>query len=307
MIMRARAKQMGGTRALMELAAEAMRLGSLPVYVGPFTADDAPETFGLLAWAIATKMRLIAMREQVDAPLETARTLATMCLGEDDAANRSETALVQQLGKYLNPQMQVFDSGSVAKALTDDIYALRDRLVAKRPKFFSDTARPVLLLDDVHRFGKEGFEDFLRLLGSKGVSPTDRSVPVVLFGKQDEGDSASVLTTWSNDGRLTSTYHHLLELKAIDEIAKEESRIAVLTWLLNPALPSGKAPSSIAVPLDLPSREPLWLDAALLSLQDVFYSSKGFNKYVEAGIRQNFLAWGNDDAALQALETRGPR
>ena len=302
MIMRARTTKMGGTRALMELAAEAMRLGSVPVYLGPFSADDAPKTFGLLAWEIAKKIRAIAMREQVAAPLKTMSLLSELCLGDADASQRSELELVLQLQGGLESLGQVLDPSSVAEALTDDIYELRDRLAAKRPKVFSENARPVLLLDDVHRFGREGFEVFLRLLKSNGVSPTDRSLPVVLFGKQDEGDSASVLTSWSNSGNLPTDYHHTVELKSIDEIAREESRIAVLTWLLNPALSSGQAPSTVAVPSDLPGDEPMWLEMALLSMQDVFYSSRGFSKYVDAGIRKKVLTWGNDDAMLQAVE-----
>jgi hypothetical protein len=287
---------------LTELAAEAIRLRSIPVYVGPFTPSDAPRTFERLVWHIAKAVKRVAMYEEVDVPLHALRILANDCVAAQDAEHLSESGLYGALSA--EEWQPVNDPASVAAAVTKDLYDLRDRVAAMRPEIFSDSARPLLLLDDVHLYGRHGLETFLGLLGPGGVSPSKRPVPVALFGKDDEGEGGWVLTRWRNDGRLNRSYHRPLELKPIADVGEEESRVAVLTWLLNPPPPPDGA-GQIAVPASLTGSQEMWHSVARMSLRDTFYSPRGFRDYVTEGIKFGYLVLGNDDAALLAAETGG--
>jgi hypothetical protein len=284
-------RQIGGTRALQELAAEAVRLGHLPVRVGPFTCADAPATVEALAYVVGLQMVRVADLEGVAPPRQTlelaaADPLAAAAAPLDDLLVLDRSALPPRSDR------------SLVRALRADLFALRDAVAAARPGVFAATAAPLLLLDDIH-LCLDGLARLLALLSARGLGDAPQTLPVVVFGKEHAGEGALLERERARGGRHGPL--RFRELKPVGRLDGGADRLAFLSWMLNP--PSGVAgwPDAVLAPDEAWPDPEQWVETFREFMWDCsFYDPVAHQRFARYGLRFKLVVTGDDDAVLQA-------
>jgi hypothetical protein len=272
------AQRVGGTSALRELAAEAVRLGHLPVRVGPFQQpSDAPTTFEAFIRAVMEQVERIADREGVDAPVGS--------LTELDAAVPATPAQRDR---------------NLVKALRADLFQLRDR-VATTASVLDPARPPVLLLDDVHLYDECLARLFAQLTGS-GLGEAPTKLPVILFGKETAAAPSQLGELRDKKGMGIA----VRELCHVADLPDDAYRAAFLCWMLNPAGLSEHNrhgvkdwPSGVLAPNDDSEQ---WIDffRGVISGKD-FYDASAHRSTIEFALKHGYLVPGDDDAIMQAI------
>jgi len=283
--------KIGGTRALQELAAEAVRLGHLPVRVGPFTSADAPATLEALVYMIALQMVRVADLEGVAPPRQTLQLAAQ----DPPAAAPSldELLVLDRTGLPPRPDR------SLVRALRADLFGLRDAVAAARPGVFAASAAPLLLLDDVH-LCLDGLARLLALLSARGLGDAPQTLPVVVFGKEHNGAGALLKDERERGGRHGPL--RFRELKPVERLEGGADRLAFLSWMLNPTCGVEDWPTMVLAP-DAASPFPdQWLDTFREALRERnFYDPAAHHSFARYGLKYGLLVTGDDDAVLQAF------
>jgi hypothetical protein len=303
--------KIGGTRALQELAAEAVRLGHLPIRVGPFTSADAPATLEALAYMIALQMVRVADLEGVDPPRRTLELAAAD--PEPAAAASSESAVAPRVPVAPRVAVPSLDDllvldrtalpprsdRSLVRALREDLFNLRDAVAAARPGVFDPAAAPLLLLDDIHRY-VDGLARLLALLSARGLGDAPQTLPVAVFGKEHDGVGALLKDKREHGGRHGPL--RFRELKPVERLEDGADRLAFLSWMLNPTCGVEDWPTMVLAP-DVASPYPdQWLDTFREALRERnFYDPAAHHSFARYGLRYGLLVTGDDDAVLQAF------
>jgi hypothetical protein len=283
--------KIGGTRALQELAAEAIRKGHLPVRIGEYTSGDAPRTFPALAEAIAKRVLDLAKLEGVRRPR---RTLLLLTGHDPDGS-----ADVPSADDLLDLPLR--DPPPSAHRLVDelraDVFALRDAVVAVRPEVLQSEAVPVLLLDDVHLY-TDGIDDLLAQLTTTGLGVAQESLPVILFAKEHVLAGAEVARyRGKNRGQGPIKFRELLHVTMLPGGA---DGLAYLTWLLNPPRDVPGWPDEVLAPKE--GIEPkTWQGIFKMAMRErAFYDPEGHQDFAAYVLEEKWVETGQDDTILQA-------
>lgn len=284
-------KRVGGTRALQELAAEAVRKGHLPVRVGPFAcATDAPATFPALARVIA--QRLVSIAKSADVP-RPRRTLLQLT-GHSPDLVADEPSVNELLALELTTKPLSVDG--MVEELRADIFALRDALAERLPQVFRAHAAPLLLLDDVHLY-TDCVDEVRGQLTATGFGDAPRSLPVVLFAKEHVEAGGKVT---DNRGNLEAQGHvKFRDLTHVTMLTDGKDRLALLSWMLNPPRDIPGWPAEIFAPKE--SVKPkAWLGAFRMAMRDRdFFDRTGYEDYVNYVLDNDMIEIGDDDTILR--------
>ena len=284
--------RIGGTRALQELAAEAVRKGHLPVRIGPFTSGDAPRTFPELADRIAQRLVDIARGKGVPDPRRTLLLLT----GHDDPDAPAAAAL--SVNRLLEMR-RVDRSGSTAwliEELRADVFALRDALAANSPGVFAAGAVPLLLLDDVHLYGEEAVRKLSDQLTADGLGHDVRSLPVALFVK--ENLSAGQLMLDYRVGHTAQGTVRFRELTHFRMLTDGKDQLALLSWMLNPPRGIPGWQDIVLAPTATDMVGTWFGNFRMTMLKRNFYDQEVYEDYAAEGLERGWLERGEDDKIL---------
>jgi hypothetical protein len=289
-------KRVGGTRALQELAAEAVRKGHLPVRIGPFAAaKDAPVTFPQLADKIARRLITIAKGAGVQQPRRTLLLLT----GHDPDLAADEPSANKLLSLPL--AAQPLSADWLVDLLRADVFSLRDAIAAKQPLVFSPDAAPLLLLDDVHLY--TNCQDELRdQLGASGFGAAPQSLPIVLFVK--EHLEAGWKMTQSKRGDESQGHVMFHPLVHVTELTDGNDALALLSWMLHPPRGIDGWPQEILAPNESVEavEASVWLDAFRAIMWDRdYYDPKAYREFATYVLKNHFLEVGKDDKIMKAF------
>ena len=193
----------GGERLLRQLGARALRLGVLPVLLGPF--DQSPPTSRRrLAREIKKSIQNVRLLLSLPSP---ARELRVSAVADD-------------------PDTEPFDLAIAIRADLDDLVAA---LPADDPLWSRAPGQPraVLLCHRVDGW-LDALDDFLGMLGPTGLHPGEPPLPVVATGADVDPLKGTRLLTWS--GKPWVKAAPLGRFPA----AEDEDLLAYQWWLLNP-------------------------------------------------------------------------
>jgi hypothetical protein len=193
----------GGERLLRQLGARALRLGVLPVLLGPF--DQSPPT---------SRARLAR---------EIRKSIQNVCvlLGLPPPP-----ALLRVNAAAADPDTESFDLVAAIRADLDDLVAA---LPADDPVWSRAPGQPrVVLL--CHRVDGwlDALDDLLAMLGPTGLHPGSLPLPVVVTGADTDPLKSTRLRQWS--GKPWARAAPLGRLPT----DKDEDLLAYQWWLLNP-------------------------------------------------------------------------
>ena len=287
-------RRVGGTRALRELAAEAIRKGHLPVRIGSFlSTDDAPTTFPALARAIAGQIVQIAKGEEQLTPPR--RTLLLLTGYDPDAPASAPGAD----GLLELPTAQPAPSaGRLVDTLRNDLFALQAAMAARHPGVFRDDAAPVLLLDDVHLY-TDGLARLCEYLKPTGLGVGPKKLPVVLFVKEHETAAGQEMLAY-REGHQGQGPLEFRELQHLTDLPGGAYQLALLSWLLNPPDVKGWPKRPVLAPKG--NVEPgMWLDAFKNYMRDRnFYDPISYGEFADYVVKYRWFEAGEDDAILRA-------
>jgi hypothetical protein len=218
-------RSFGGERLLRQLGARAVRLGVVPVFLGPF--DQGPPTSRAgLAKEIGKSIRTIKASlippgdiSRGD-PARPAPGSAPVIPGVAGAHVKAAAA---------DPDTEPIDLAQAIRAdLGELVAALAADPVWARPP---GQPRVVLLCHRVHGW-VDALDDLLGMLGPTGLHPGAVPVPVVMTGADVDPITSTRTRAWSGKRWATAA--------PLDRFPKanDEDLLAYLWWLLNP--PGGK-------------------------------------------------------------------
>ena len=284
--------RIGGTRALQELGAEAVRKGHLPVRIGPFTSGDAPRTFPELADRIAQRLVAIARGKGVPEPRRTLLLLT----GHDDPDTPAAAAL--SVNRLLEmPRVDRSESTAwLIEELRADVFALRDALAANAPGVFDAEAVPLLLLDDVHLYGEAAVRKLSEHLTTDGLGHDVRSLPVALFVK--ENVSAGQIMADYRAGHTAQGTVRFRELTHFRMLTDGKDRLALLSWMLNPPRGIIGWQDVVLAPKATDMLETWFGIFKTTMLKRNFYDQEVYEDYAAEGLERGWLERGEDDKIL---------
>lgn len=288
-------KKIGGTRALQELAAEAVRMGHLPVRIGPFlTPTDAPVTFPMLALKIAQRMVSIARGADVPRPRRALLLLA----GHDPGLAADEPSVNKLLSSLAAgpPADRPVSAGWLVEELRADMFALRDGLAAKHPLVFRPRVAPLLLLDDVHMY-TDCQDDLREQLTATGFGDAPVSLPVALFAKEHVDAGWKVMQFRAEEEALG--YVKFRQLTHVTMLSDGKDELALLSWMLHPPRDIPGWWDAVLTPKE--SVKPkAWLGAFRMAMRDRdYYDSAGYEDFAHYALDNELLEIGDDDKILR--------
>lgn len=287
-------KRIGGTRALRELAAAAVRLGHLPVRIGPFRdAADAPTTLEQVAFRVAHQLVRIAEREKVPPPARTLRLLRGL---DPDGAGPPSTAELDDL--LDGGELAHLANRPLVREVRRDLWDLRDALVLARPGLFLADRSPLLLLDDAHLYGAELPRLMALLEGSGfGDEPGEAKLPVVLFGKASDSGEGE-LKKWSEKHESVRKF---VELAHVTDLTNGGPHLAFLSWLLNPTDLDGW-PNRTVAPRPAADATPAWVDVFGLHMKDKdFYDPAAHRDISAIGVKHGWFVEHDDNEIMRQI------
>lgn len=287
-------RRVGGTRALRELAAEAIRKGHVPVRIGSFlSTDDAPTTFPALARAIAGKIVEIAKGEEQVPPPRCTLLLLTGYDPDTPAGAPSADDLLE-----LETAQSAPSARRLVDALRSDMFALQATMAGRHPGVFRDDAAPVLLLDDVHLY-TDGLAQLREQLKPTGLGVGPRKLPVVLFVKEHATAAGQDMLAY-REGHQGQGPLEFRELQHLTDLSDGAYQLAMLSWLLNPPDINNWPKRQVLAPNG--SVEPgMWLDAFKNDMRDRnFYDPISYSKFADYVVKYHWFEVGNDDKILRA-------
>jgi hypothetical protein len=196
-------RSFGGERLLRQLGARAVRLGVLPILLGPF--DQSPPT------------NRAQLAKEIKKNVQSVR--AVLGLPPVPGGLRVTTAAA-------DPETEPVD---LAQALRLDLDDLVAALPADDPVRLRAPGQPrVVLL--CHRVDGwlDALDDLLDMLGPTGLHPGELPLPVVLTGADVDPLKSARLRRWSDKPWAIA---EPLDRFPVD---KDEDLLAYLWWLLNP-------------------------------------------------------------------------
>ena len=285
-------KRVGGTRALQELAAEAVRKGHLPVRIGPFAgAKDAPVTFPQLAAKIAHRLITLAK----DAAVQPPRRTLLLLTGHDPNLTADEPSPNKLLS--LRPTDQEIAPGWLVDMLRADMFSLRNAISAEQPQVFRADAAPLLLLDDVHLY--TDCQDELRdQLGATGFGAGRPSLPVVLFVKEHVGAGWNMAQHRRGDESQGHVKFH--RLVHVTELTDGNDGLALLSWMLHPPRDVAGWSDQVLAPTESVRPRSGWRFRAIMEDRD-YYDAKSYKHFVKFVLDNDFLEAGEDDNIMRAF------
>jgi hypothetical protein len=256
----------GGERLLRQLGARALRVGVLPVLLGPF--DQAPPTSRQrLAREIRKSIQNVCVLLGLPAPLPELRVSAAA----DD------------------PDAEPFD---LAVALRADLEDLVAALPADDPGWSLAPGQPraVLLCHRVDGW-LEVLDDLLGMLGPTGLHPGARPLPVVATGADTDPLRSTRLRRWSGKPWVRAAPLGRFP------VAEDEDLLAYQWWLLNP--PERK-------PVYAPKRDapPGWRGMLRWVMQDCIYDEDKLYGWAE--VAQDYFTSEMDRDLLASFARAAP-
>jgi hypothetical protein len=288
--------RLGGSRLLRELAAAAVRAGHLPILLGPFeSAGEAPTTVAALALALASKIIELADMHGIDMPQ---RLLAAVA--GTDADRAAATSKLLQMAREKPAEV---DPRTLAVELRRDLAILRAGVAAAYPGLVAEDATTVVLFDDVHWY-EDALDALIELLGSRGIGMAPEPLPVVLFGKQGEGDGARLADFQASAGG--SGWASFRMLRHVIDLGEGLDRLAFLGWFLHPEPDIPDAPTRVLVPTRVKpgaADHSVWLDVlrALAEQAEprLFYDPKQLKVIEGMALKHEWFTQADDDDILR--------
>ena len=253
--------QFGRTWLMKELAAKALRDGHVPVMVERtevlFGQRDWPKTGRDLADFIVAAVRntLTRFRSELHLPdalcplCETLRRVLAVPPGQP---------LPAQLPNEVREAEGDAD-GVLAVALRHDLLTMLEAARGKRPAGDAATPRLVLLVDDVHKMGKDAVQTLRALCGPLGLRAARRDVRVALVysteGVPGQTETIKALTDWFGE----SSWIQQVELDGFR--SPYEDREAYEYFLLN------WAENGVRMPLMVNPRDPARAEGMFKSMK----------------------------------------
>ena len=196
-------RSFGGERLLRQLGARAVRLGVLPLLLGPF--DQSPPT---------SRARLA---REIRKSIQNVRVLLGLPSGP---------AVLRVTETAGNPEADTFDLALAIRADLDDLVA---DLPGDDPVWSHEPGQPraVLLCHRVDGW-LDALDDLLGMLGPTGLGPGDAPLPVVATGADIDPLNGARLRRWS--GRPWAKAAPLDRFP----VEADEDLLAYQWWLLNP-------------------------------------------------------------------------
>lgn len=232
LVLHASGSRLGGTRALKEIAVEAVARGHAAVRIGPFLDpgdEQVPTSLPQVFHAIGQRIAWLADVHDVAAPT---RLLATLAGTDVDDHDPWDARALQPRDVLDRPAAQM------GRALRNDLLTLQTRLAAAKPAVFRSDAAPVVLLDDIDLY-EGGLEPLLEHMGAKGLVRQHPPIPVAAFGRTDRASGAAIVQR--AEVAPLGGVRAFLELSSLHcgTVDRELLYAPLLAWLLHP--PSGAA------------------------------------------------------------------
>jgi hypothetical protein len=298
----------GGSRLLAEFAAAAIRSGHVPCSVGNFAGGDAPTDIIMLAVEIE---RAIAQTRAIfDAPEQWASQLLPVLATELGIRSCPDDVPWDQIDamseKIRNPaadrhQPESLNDGRLARLLHLDLEHMAKDVAVSRPQQFSDTAVPLLLIDDVHHFDR-AVPTVFNMLGVAGLRHTSSSkTPVVVFGKAPQNSKVRERIEQIG-GQPWAAARRLLLFPDIARANDSDEDILAWRWLLLHPVPRTDGPCHVLTPRPDPRNS--WHTCArnLMFGANMIFDPLALRRLSEQG-RQDGNHWFNVDDDDEIMRT----
>ena len=193
----------GKTRLIMELAAQALRDGHVPIIVAlDSPVWEPPRDPGALIKKLVTAIDLAYRTFDLDPP-------ASFLLQELEPFDRSNPRLPKSLGPHLRDKTRA-TALAIQVVLREDLDVLVRAARAKHPAIARAKGLPIVMLDAIDKYDKDFLNDLFneRVLGTDGFGPLSRDA-----GDSDRDVRIPTVLTFDLSGPAQEILKSVVEAK----------------------------------------------------------------------------------------------